>query len=81
MKRDKYIVEYCKDRDEAVKSMNVETFKAFIKKHNPNVKIPGDQVIEITMRKMAVHITSLDIDTRVDAFRWLLERGFDFDLE
>lgn len=80
MKRD-YLVEYCKDRDEAVKSMNVETFKAFVKKHNPKVKIPDDQVIEITMRKMAVHIISLDIDTRVGAFRWLLEHGYDFDLE
>lgn len=74
--------EYCRARDKAVASMDVDTFKAFASKYSPICDLPkDDEVIEITMRKMAVHITSLDIDTRVYAFRWLLEHGYDFSLE
>ncbi|MBO4705208.1 MAG: hypothetical protein J5647_05670 [Spirochaetaceae bacterium] len=75
------ITQYLNARDEAVKSMDVNKFKDFIKNHSMRENIPSDEVLEITMRKMAVHITSLDIDTRVDAFRWLLERGYDFYLD
>lgn len=75
-----FIAQYVKDRDEAVKSMDVNKFKDFIFKYDKRQCIPSDEVIEITMRKMAVHITNLDLDTRVDAFRWLLERGYNFDL-
>ena len=74
------IAQYIKDRDEAVKSMDVNKFKDFIKNHSMRENIPSDEALEIAMRKMAVYITSLDIDTRVDAFRWLLERGYDFDI-
>ena len=76
-----FIAQYVKDRDEAVKSMDVNKFKDFILKYDKRQCIPTDEVIEITMRKMAVHITNLDIDTRVDAFRWLLERGYDLYLD
>lgn len=69
------------ERDAAVKSMDVNVFREWAKKQRPNDVPDDDRVIEITMRKMAVHITSLDIDTRVNAFRWLLENGYDFDLE
>ena len=75
------ITQYLNARDEAVKSMDVNKFKDFIKNHSMRENIPSDEVLEITMRKMAVYITSLDIDTRVDAFRWLLERGYDFYLD
>ena len=75
---------YVKDRDIAVKSMNVDTFKAFMKRYGfftgTMTPMPTDEVVEITMRKMAVHSTSLDVDTRVEAFRWLLERGYDFSM-
>ena len=75
------IRKYCEARDEAVKSMDLETFKAFVKKYKVlPIQYVDDRVIEITMRKMAVHITSLDIDTRVKAFRWLLENGYDFSI-
>lgn len=71
------ITQYIKERDEAVKSMDVNKFKDFIKNHSMRKNIPSDEAIEIAMRKMAVHITNFDVDTRVDAFRWLLERGYD----
>ena len=71
------------ERDAVVASMDLEKMKEWMKKHSPVYPpiLPPDEVIEITMRKMAVHITSLDIETRVSAFRWLLERGYDFSLD
>lgn len=79
----KAIDEYCKARDEAIRSMDVEKFKDFVLEYNGgidliNISILSDEAIEIAMRKMAVHITTLDVETRVEAFRWLLERGHDF---
>ena len=75
------INEYVKARDEAVKSMDLGKFKAFITRTTPDgFTMPSDEVLQITMRKMAVHITSLDVETRVNAFRWLLEHGYDFTL-
>lgn len=75
------IQEYVKARDEAVKSMDLDKFKAFITRTTPDgFTMPSDEVLQITMRKMAVHITNLDVETRVNAFRWLLEHGYDFSL-
>ena len=74
--------QYAKERDEATASMDIEVLKAFIRKWSPECyEMPSDKVLEITMRKMAVHSTNLDVNTRVEAFRWLLERGYDFSLE
>ena len=69
------IKRYNKDRDRAVLSLDVEKFKIFCKKWgNP---IPStDEVIEITMRKMACHITSLPIEFRAEAKKWLEDRGY-----
>lgn len=83
MNRDEMIKEYVNDRNAAVKTMNVEAFKAFIRKYmntGDMPPMPSDDVLEITMRKMAVHSKGLDVDTRVEAFRWLLERGYDFSM-
>lgn len=75
------IPNYVEERDKAVASMDLDTFKAFARKYAPECyELPSDQTLEIAMRKMAVHSTGIDIDTRVNAFRWLLERGYDFNL-
>lgn len=76
-----FICKYNKERDEAVASMDVEKFRQFAEKYNPRVQYVNDEVVEIMMRKMAVHITSLHVDIRTEAFRWLISRGYDFDLE
>lgn len=72
---------YIKERDEAVASMDVEKFRKFAEKYNSRVQYVNDEVVEVMMRKMAVHITSLPVDVRTEAFRWLISRGYDFDLE
>ena len=73
------IEQYVKERDEAVASMDLGKFKEFIlKTTGKTMMLPDDSVLEITMRKMAVHSTNIDTDIRVEAFRWLLEHGYDF---
>lgn len=59
-----FIRRYNKERDEAVASMDVEKFRQFAEKYNPRVQYVNDEVLEITMRKMAIHINSLHVDVR-----------------
>lgn len=70
---------YNRERDAAVASLNVETFKTWCRKWgNP---YPGDDwIIEITMRKMMYHITSFSEEDRQSAKEWLESRGFSVDL-
>ena len=70
------IKRYNKDRDKAVLSLDVETFKEFCRKWNNPIP-PTDRIIEITMRKMACHITALPEDFKAEAKKWLEDRGFD----
>jgi hypothetical protein len=74
------IKRYNKDRDKAVLSLDVETFKKFCKKWGNPIP-PTDRVIEITMRKMACHIPSLPSDFRSEAKKWLEDRGYTDKLE
>ena len=78
----KTIMMWQTERDAAVRSYDVETFKAFYRKwlklgmyDRPLPK--DDMVIEITMRKMMFHMSSASRDEKEEAKRWLLERGFD----
>ena len=66
---------YNKDRNKAVMSLDVETFKKFRKKWDLP-KPPSDEIVEITMRKMACHIPSLPDDFKADAKKWLEDRGY-----
>lgn len=73
----KMIKQFNKDRDKAVLSLDANTFKDFCKKWHNYIPMPKDEVIEITMRKMACHITSLPEDFRAEAKKWLEDRGYD----
>ena len=75
MNRLELIKRYNKDRDKAVLSLDVKTFKKFCKKWGNPVP-PTDEIIEITMRKMACHITSLPSEFRSEAKKWLEDRGY-----
>ena len=57
MRNSALIRRYNKDRDKAVASLDVETFKAFCRKWSLPIP-PTDEIIEITMRKMMFHINS-----------------------
>ena len=76
----KELERYVIERDKAVADLDLKTFKKWVISQNLP-RIPSDEVLEISMMKMAVHITSLDVDTRVKAFRWLLEHHYDFSFD
>ena len=76
----KLIKMFNKERDEAVISYDVETFKKFYYKWKAlgyyDLNLPEDKVIEVTMRKMVCHITSFTDEQRAEAREWLLSRGY-----
>ena len=73
---DRAIKKYNKARDKAVLSFDVNTFKEFCREWSLPIP-PTDEVIEITMRKMACHITSIPQEVRDESKKWLLDRGYD----
>lgn len=78
---DKLIREFVRDRDKAVATFDIETFKKFFTKYKAkgvyNIDLPSDdKVIEITMRKMAVNSTGLPPKVRAEAAEWLTDRGY-----
>lgn len=82
--------QYVIDRDnatiEAVETDTLEPFKAFVNKYYelgfyPTCfKLPSDEVLEISVRKMVIHETNAPESTKQKATEWLLSRGYDLDL-
>lgn len=70
--------EFVKERNEACSSFDLEKFKAFCKKYKGG-KLPSDDVLEITMRKMVVNIEPR-LPQYEEAKEWLLSRGYDLNL-
>lgn len=80
-----WIKTYNKERDKAVKSLNVAEFRKFYKKWQERgfyqVSLPdNDAVVEVTMRKMLFHINSATEQEKADAEKWLIEHGLTTDL-
>lgn len=75
-----WIKTYNKERDKAVKSLNVAEFRKFYKKWQERgfyqVSLPDDDaVVEVTMRKMLFHINSATEQEKADAEKWLIAHG------
>lgn len=87
----KLVKEYVRDRDAAtiavVEGESVEVFKAFVSKYHklgffpPCFTLPSDKVLEISIRKMAIHEIAAPDSTKQKAASWLLERGYDLNLD
>ena len=80
-KEDARFLEWRKDRDEAVASLDLQKFKAFCLKWQGRgayklKTLPADNILEITMYKMACEITSIPEDIALKAAEWLLVRGY-----
>lgn len=81
------MVQYAKDRDEAIvesiRTDSVEPFKKFIEKYSvifPDCfKAPSDEILAISIRQMAIHCTEIAPEIKGRAVNWLLERGHDLD--
>ena len=66
------IRKYVKERDDVVLSMDVDRFRKFTRKWNPELKQPSDEVMEITLRKMALSIPSMPWNVQQEAREWLI---------
>lgn len=80
-KEDARFLEWRKDRDEAVASLDLQKFKAFVLKWQmrgayEKKPLPPDNILEITLHKMACEITSIPEDIALKAAEWLLVRGY-----
>ncbi len=81
------IRQYATDRDQAIRESirtdSVEPFKAFVKKHAEaypkGFELPSDNVIEISIRQMALHCTNIEPEIKGLAVDWLLKNGHDLD--
>lgn len=81
--------QYCNDRDDAVfKSVetdSIEPFKEFVAKYRsimpPCFELASDDVIKITIRKMAYHCINLPQEVRDKAEAWLKAHGSNTDLD
>ena len=82
---------YSDELIEAVAALDVNTFKTFVKRWKkrgiyPNCfELPEDDVLEITIRKLAVNLkdryrAKIPQEIRDEAKSWLLERGYDLEL-
>lgn len=83
---DHIMTDYVRERDEAVETLDLDTFKAFMSKWQARGLIPecfslaADEILEVSIRKMALHIANVSEETREAAETWLLSRGYDLDL-
>lgn len=87
----KTVKDYVEDRDRAtiavVEGESIEVFKAFVNKwydlgFMPSCfKLPSDEVLEISVRKMVIHEINAPESTKAKAREWLLSRGYDLELK
>lgn len=72
--------QWIKERDEAIYTFDVDTFKAFYRKWQKRgiytEPLPSDEVIEITMRKMVCCLANPPKDKLAEARVWLFEHGY-----
>ena len=79
--KDRRFEEWRADRDAAVASLDLQKFKAFVLKWQGRgaykVKtLPADNILEITMYKMACEITTIPEETALKAALWLVNHGY-----
>lgn len=88
---DTLIEQYVKDRDRAVtlsiQNDTLEPFKKFVEKYKrlgfypPCFELPADDVLRISINKMAIHSINITPEIQNKAINWLLDNGYDLLLE
>jgi len=82
----KLVALWTKERDEVVKTYDVEKFKDFYRKYQllgvypSEIRLPKDAVIEVSLRKMVYHTKSATRKEKAEAEKWLKERGYSTDM-
>ena len=75
---------WIKERNEAIRTLDVEIFKEFYKKWTKGWAyrngLPSDEVIEVSLRKMFYHLADATEEEKADVEKWLTERGYSTDM-
>ena len=79
--KDKLIIQWLTERDEVLKTHDVNLFKEFVIKWRKrgfydDTPFPSDEVLEISMRKMICNITTMSKKEKKEAEEWLTSRGY-----
>ena len=79
MKLPSWHYDWLKERDEVVKTYDVNKFKVFYIKWKMmglySLPLPSDDVIEVSMRKMVYNMLSSTESEKDEAKKWLIEHG------
>ena len=85
MNKKKWMALWESERDEVLKSYDLERFKALYEKWKARgfyaLSLPRDEVIEVSMRKMVYNLKSSTEAEKEEAKKWLLDRGFTTEVE
>lgn len=75
---------WIKERDEAIRTLDVEKFKEFYRKWTERGfyrnGLPSDEVIEVSLRKMLYNLRNATTEEKAKAMEWLTERGYSTDI-
>lgn len=79
--KDKLIIQWLTERDEVLKTYDVNLFKEFVIKWRKrgfydDTPFPSDEVLEISMRKMICNIPTMSQKEKKEAEEWLTSRGY-----
>ena len=75
------LAKWQKERDEVVKTYDVEKFRNFYRKYQilgvypAEFNLPKDESIQITMHKMVYHMRYATPKEKADAAKWLKDHG------
>jgi hypothetical protein len=75
------IIQWLKERDEVLKTHDVNMFKEFVIKWRKrgfydDTPFPSDEVLEASMRKMICNIPTMSQKEKKEAEEWLTSRGY-----
>lgn len=79
------LAKWQKERDEVVKTYDVEKFRNFYRKYQilgvypAEFNLPKDESIQITMHKMVYHMRYATPKEKADAAKWLKDHGISLD--
>lgn len=75
---------WLKERDEVIRTQDIDKFKEFYQKWTERGfyrgGLPSDEVIEISLRKMLYHLGNATEQEKAYAEKWLLEHGSSTDI-
>ena len=75
---------WLKERDETIRTLDVEKFKEFYRKWTERGfyrgGLPSDEVIEISLHKMLYHLGNATAEEKAIAEKWLAEHGSSTDI-